>query len=393
MKIQMESQLKDLLKTLEREWYDGKITWHDHFSDLQDIDVALNRVPEQFKDEDRCRYTESCFGHFLRMDRGMNFLASIVHRLLLRELHHDGPEGEMRFILGPHSVRFSKVEFCLITRLKFEVILDTTRYEVVQNGIHQRYFGGVAEVDYEQLRAILWIGMFEQQYDVVMLCRLYLLNWILIGLDEREKVSVLQIRLVEDLDSFDAFPWGAHLYRQSIFGFKHALDGRRERYKRRHKKKGVDVHTVETYNIYGLAHALLMYARTELVPTAAERVARYYEDIDEGGSLYTTADRHEGSVLDPLYDTIVGPSHTESFDPEFFGESPPRHMPDMEGSELEFVGGSPLRCRKVQFVMPGGVHSRDDVGGHRQDRLERKIQDVMDAVAILWENLWKSDEE
>ncbi|KAK3230910.1 hypothetical protein Dsin_002791 [Dipteronia sinensis] len=353
--MQMGSQLKDLLKTPERGWYDGKITRHDHFSDLRDIDVALDRVPEEFKVEDRHRCTESCFGHFLRMDWGMKFSASIAHQLLLRELHHDGPEDEMRFMIGPHLVRLSKVEFCQIIGLKFGVIPDTTRYEMVQYGIHQRYFGSVAKVDSKQLRSVLRIGIFEQQYDSVKLCLIYMLNWILIGLDKREKVPLWQIRIVEDLDAFDAFPWGAHMYRQSIFGFKHALDGRCER----------------------------TYARTELVPTVAERVARYYEDIEEGGSLYTAADRHKGSIPNPSDDTTAGPSHTESSDPEFIGECPPRHWPGTEASEPEFVYGSPLRCKQVRLTMPGEVHSREDVGGHRQDCLEHKIQYVMDAVAAL----------
>ncbi|KAK3225082.1 hypothetical protein Dsin_004944 [Dipteronia sinensis] len=206
------------------------------------------------------------------------------------------------------------------------------------------------------------------------------------------------------------------------------------------RKKGADVHTVETYNIYGLAHALLvftyevilefgtrfgtrreidlsprmlkwelnkqprsdkldkifiarMFARTALGPTAAERVARYYEGIYEGGSLYMAADRHDGSVLDPLHHTTPGPSYTEGSDPEFGGGSPLRHMLDTEGSNPEFVAGSPLRHRHVRFAMLGGVHSREEVGGHCQDRLERKIQDVMDAAAALLEDLRKSDQE
>ena len=78
------------------------------------------------------------------------------------------------------------------------------------------------------------------------------------GLDEREKVPVWQFRLVEDLDAFDAFPLSAHVYRRYIYGFKHALAGRREHFEKRQQWKGVDVHTVETYNIYGLTHPLLM---------------------------------------------------------------------------------------------------------------------------------------
>ena len=75
------------------------------------------------------------------MHREINFSGGIVHRLLLRELHHNGPKDEMRFLLGNRMVRFSKVEFCLITGLKFGVIPDTASYDmVVQNGIHDRYF-------------------------------------------------------------------------------------------------------------------------------------------------------------------------------------------------------------------------------------------------------------
>ncbi|KAK3205871.1 hypothetical protein Dsin_019917 [Dipteronia sinensis] len=190
--VPIKTQLKDLLKTPVGEWYDDKITRHDHFNDLRDIDDALNRVPEHFTVEDRRRYTESCFDHFLRMDRGMKFSAGIVHRLLMLELHHDRSEDEMQFMLGRHSVRFFKVEFCLITGLKFIVIPDTTRYEMVENGIHQWYFSSLDRVDYEQLRVVLWIGVFEQQYDDVKLCLFYMLNWILMGLDEREKIPVWQ---------------------------------------------------------------------------------------------------------------------------------------------------------------------------------------------------------
>ncbi|KAI9182725.1 hypothetical protein LWI28_028255 [Acer negundo] len=335
--MQMRYQLKESLKTPVREWFKGKIIRHDHFHDLVDIDNALNSVPEHLRIEDRRRYTESCFGHFLMMHREIHFSAGIVHRLLLRELHHDGPEDEMRFLLGKHSVRFSKVEFCLITGLKFGVIPDTARYDMVENGIHERYFQG-RDIESEELRAVLRIGIFVEQYDAVKLCLLFMLNWILMGVDERDRVPVWQWRLVEDLDAFDAFPWGAHVYRRSIYCFKHALDGRRERFEQRQQERGADVHTTETYNIYGLPHALLifafevipelgnkkcgirwaiselppprilkwelsqrpwgrkldgifterMFARRELVPTSVEMAQPYYEGIYLGGSLYDT---------------------------------------------------------------------------------------------------------
>ena len=78
------------------------------------------------------------------------------------------------------------------------------------------------------------------------------------GLDEREKVPIWQFHLVEDLDAFDAFPWGTHMYRRSIHGFKHVLDGRQKRFKKGQQEKGADVHTTETYNLYGVSNALLV---------------------------------------------------------------------------------------------------------------------------------------
>ncbi|KAK3192918.1 hypothetical protein Dsin_024228 [Dipteronia sinensis] len=63
------------------------------------------------------------------MHREMKFSGGIVLQLLLRELYHDGPTDEMRFILGNQNVHFFRVEFCLITGPKFGVILDIDVYD------------------------------------------------------------------------------------------------------------------------------------------------------------------------------------------------------------------------------------------------------------------------
>ncbi|KAI9169178.1 hypothetical protein LWI28_008239 [Acer negundo] len=374
------------------------------------------------------------------MDRGMKFSTGIVHRLLIRELHHDGPEDEIRFMLGRHSVWFSKVEFCLITGLKFGELPDTSTYDMVENGIHQRYFEGRDEVEYEELKAVLRIGVFSEQYDAVKLCLLYMLNWILMGLDEREKVPVWQFRLVEDLDAFDAFPWGAHVYRRSIYGFNHALDGRHRRFEQRQRRKGIDVHTTETYNIYGLTHALLifafevipefgnsgcgkrreielsprilkwelstrprgeklnsiflesMFARVKLVPTATERAERYFEGISQGGSLY---DADLGDIPVPVSDleryTTAGTSDTEgsSFEPS-----------DTEGSDSDGRHIRLARTRRVRFTLPREPRTRDDSrtgdnsrGGVGRQAEDRRYIEPMDALRELQEEVRKSNEK
>ncbi|KAK3224933.1 hypothetical protein Dsin_004795 [Dipteronia sinensis] len=294
--MQLRNQLKDLLKTSVGEWYEGQITQHDHFDDLRDIDVVLNRVSKHLAIKERRQYIESCFGHFLKMHREMKFSAGKVHRLLMHELHHDGLEDEMRFMSGHHSVRFSKFELCLITRLKFEVIPDTTRYEMVVNGIHQRYFGGRDEVKYVQLRVVLQIGIFEQQYDAVKLCLLYMLNWILMGLDEKEKIPIFAFEVIPELGT--------------QFGTRMEIDLsprilKWELSKRPRADKLAKIFT------------LRMFVRTLLVPTAVERAERYYDGIYEGGSLYTIADRVNVAVPDPIDHTTAGTSDTEGSKPTY----------------------------------------------------------------------------
>ncbi|KAK2644663.1 hypothetical protein Ddye_019858 [Dipteronia dyeriana] len=126
--MQMRSRLKDLLKTLEGDWFKGKLTRHGHFEAIARIDNALNQVPKDFDVEDRRRFMASCFGHFMSMHLELKFSGGVIHQLLLRELDHNGTSNEMRFLLGNHVVRFSNVEFYLITGLRFGVVPDTNLF-------------------------------------------------------------------------------------------------------------------------------------------------------------------------------------------------------------------------------------------------------------------------
>ncbi|KAK2648698.1 hypothetical protein Ddye_016187 [Dipteronia dyeriana] len=185
----------------------------------------------------------------MSMHRELKFLGGVIHQLLLRELDHDGSTDEMRFLLGNHLVKFLKVEFILVTRLCFGVVPDTNLYVAVENGIHQRYFPRADEVSLEELRVILTLEEFQEAYDNVKLSLIYMLNWILMGVDERLKIPIWQFRLVDDLNAFDTFPWGAN-----IFAFE-------------------------------------MFTRKEIVPIAAKAVAPYLAGLSEGGSLYVEDDR------------------------------------------------------------------------------------------------------
>ena len=90
------------------------------------------------------------------------------------------------------------------------------------------------------------------------------------------------------------------------------------------------------------------------MPTPVELAERYYEGIEEGGSLYDADAEHR---------TTAEPNDTEG---------PYSRPSDTEGSDLEGGGGSPVRHRRVRFVFPTEPrpegHSRRGVGGHPEVR-------------------------
>ncbi|KAK2646055.1 hypothetical protein Ddye_021250 [Dipteronia dyeriana] len=97
----IRNKLKDFLKTPEGDWYEEKLTRHNHFNALDRIDGALDRVYEDFSIEDRHRFTASCFG----------------------------------------------------------VVQNTNLYVVVENDIHQRYFSGADEILMgldERFKILVW---------------------------------------------------------------------------------------------------------------------------------------------------------------------------------------------------------------------------------------------
>ena len=120
-----------------------------------------------------------------------------------------------------------------------------------------------------------------------------------------------------------------------------------------------------------------MFARTELVPTAAERAQRYYEGIDLGGSLYDSdASNIAGHRPDPSDDEgrYSGPSEDEvRYSGPSDEEGRTSGPSDMDVSDQQGRSGRPLkRRRRVRFTLPRQPRPEADpvggVGGHHQVR-------------------------
>ena len=89
------------------------------------------------------KFTNSCFGHFLNFDATTQLSFVVVHNILAREINVEDPGAfEIWFGIGQCKVRFSKVEFCLITGLKFEEPSSpiTKVHTPIEGGIFMTYW-------------------------------------------------------------------------------------------------------------------------------------------------------------------------------------------------------------------------------------------------------------
>ncbi|KAK2648634.1 hypothetical protein Ddye_016123 [Dipteronia dyeriana] len=180
---------------------------------------SLNGLPEiakvlkQVKQLGALRKT--CFGHLFAMPKEVTFSAGVMHNLMLRQICIPGVtrEDEFHFLVGG--------------------------------------------------------GQFEEPKDGLKMALVLIANNVLFGQDLRRKVSLWLFALVEDLKSFDSFPWGSYVYMMTIHylrqGFRSANASRK---------------VVAHYNLYGFPWALLDVVLEVLTPTDDEKIQPYLVGVD-----------------------------------------------------------------------------------------------------------------
>ncbi|KAK2656149.1 hypothetical protein Ddye_009201 [Dipteronia dyeriana] len=172
-----------------------------------------------------------------------------MRNLMLRHICIPGVtrEDEFHFLVGGKVAKFMKREFCLVTNLKFGVMSDIflKTYHVISGGIHDRYFGGDENLQLKHVWEKFMGGQFEQPKDGLKMALVLIANNVLFGQDLRRKVSLWLFALVEDLKSFDSFPWGSYVYMITV----HYL---RQGFRSANASRKVFTH----YNLYGFPWTL-----------------------------------------------------------------------------------------------------------------------------------------
>ena len=77
----------------------------------------------------------------------------------------------------------------------------------------------------------------ESDVDALRIALLYLVMHILLSNTKKAKVSSIYVQLVEDLEAFDAFPWGTVIFEEMKTSIKRAVESMVAR-----QQNGIDDH-------------------------------------------------------------------------------------------------------------------------------------------------------
>ena len=138
-------------------------------------------------------FAATCFAHFLNFDAHTVFSSKLVYSLLTKEILVDGVgSNELYFVVGERRLRFSKYEFCLLSKLKFEEGAHFPAYnnDIVESGVLQRYWPNEKiDVVSLQMRLCEQGARFEHRKDPLKIALVLFVERFLFGVNYRKSVS------------------------------------------------------------------------------------------------------------------------------------------------------------------------------------------------------------
>ncbi|KAL5856605.1 hypothetical protein ACOSQ3_004063 [Xanthoceras sorbifolium] len=244
------------------DFFRGRVTC---LSSLMAICNIIWKLTESQKKMFEC----SCFGHLLEMNE-LVFPSQTVHELLLREVESPNTD-EMWFKVGDNGIRFSIQEFCIVTGLNCgpypSVVVDK---KVTSFGLIDGLLNGDMNLDNTTLEDVFMKASFSDDLTMVKLALLYCLENVFLGREKGSPIDSEHIRLVDDLDQFNEYPWGRVCFEMTMSSLQNALKGRVQMLNDRDKKKSKQ--NWEAYSLQGFPWAFQVWAY-EAIPTLGHKSA------------------------------------------------------------------------------------------------------------------------
>ncbi|KAL5818470.1 hypothetical protein ACOSQ3_022361 [Xanthoceras sorbifolium] len=213
-------KLIDMMKIKKKKFFHAKMTTYSKWGCIGLLKSKLTKRQQQ-------KIRGTCFGHFLDVNE-ICFTGQFCYHILLRECHVDNAENEMWFVIGGNRTRFSANEFCLVSGLRLRDTVVHTIQEDDMCRIWQKYFKGAKKVTGTKLQSLF--ERMEEEHDddddMIKLALLLILEMTLLRKDLRTKVEYWAMKLVDNLEEFNRFPWGSFVYSRTFNSLSTCCKGR-----------------------------------------------------------------------------------------------------------------------------------------------------------------------
>ena len=241
-------------------------------------------------------WLSSCIKKFLKL-KTLGWAGPILHNTVMRLTDHSRMGDALWFEVGEDLGRFSINECYLLTGMK--CVGSTQLAPAVDNRLMRRYFSTLQAMSREHLELQLSNAKFDNDDDVVKFGFLYMIFCIPLVNANSVKIDPKYFSLADNLEEFNAFPWGMHSWEATRAAICNAVENKLSS-KRRPLKKGDKVH----HSIAGISHALLVWAYESIPTIASKFTTKYVEAIPQLLSWTSTDNVKFDVVMSTL--TVVG---------------------------------------------------------------------------------------
>ncbi|MFS7950879.1 hypothetical protein Hanom_Chr07g00588361 [Helianthus anomalus] len=155
----------------------------------------------------------TCFGHWLDV-QSTSTDSALVH-LMLQTEYTPTPvmhQNTLFFRVGGQELRFGPQEFCLITGMRFGP--HHWEYGRVDSTFRERVFGHAGRPKVRDLKHVFHHSLDQlSDLDAVRICLLMMVEVGFMAKNTSLMVDLILLELVEDLDSWNTFPWGSYVWK------------------------------------------------------------------------------------------------------------------------------------------------------------------------------------
>ncbi|BBH05515.1 hypothetical protein Prudu_016923 [Prunus dulcis] len=198
----------------EDEKYEGKPFALSHTR------TAITTIKAKFNTQQLQRFEGSCFGHLLLIE-DLKWNSQIVHGLLMRKADPKTVTqvNGIKFIVGNKLIQFTAQQFCLITGLRFGKLPFIPKATNENCSLKRKYFSSNKPATLSDLHTAFIECTDDEDAEKHVL------------------IDMRYLKLAEDLEEFDKYPWGAVSYAMTNASLLRAVCAEYQRVKVPQKKK------------------------------------------------------------------------------------------------------------------------------------------------------------